>query len=182
MHITSVSLPDRQFGQQGLVAHVDLGARDESSGNDVATSAAERKPTKKEKRQLRHNLLTEDLGSSQAPYSKSHARRMKRKARESLVADFSDIQIVLSNLDSSSSQAIEQKPNEMQPRDPQKDRKPGQIGEGKGRPLSNSQRQRALATERMRHPLILSNPAFSAEPFKALRTHLQNTLITHDSQ
>jgi len=56
---------------------------------------------------------------------------------------------------------------------------PGQIGEGKQAPLRNSQRKRALQTERLRIPLILSNPEYAANPFKTIRTHAQNTLIKH---
>lgn len=33
--------------------------------------------------------------------------------------------------------------------------------------------------ERLRHPLILSNPQFGSNPFQTIRTHAQNTLIKH---
>lgn len=76
---------------------------------------------------------------------------------------------------------------------------PGVIGEGKGAPLSKNQRKRALyvppfppATgtdklytpcsqlEKMRIPMILSNPAFASNPFETIRTHAQNTLLKHE--
>lgn len=81
---------------------------------------------------------------------------------------------------------------------PKSNPKLGQIGQGKGVPLSKAQRRRALYVihssryavsliqavifsemERLRHPLILSNPAFSSNPFKTIRTHAQNTLLKH---
>ena len=31
--------------------------------------------------------------------------------------------------------------------------------------------------ERLRHPLILQNPEFSANPFQTIRIHAQNTLL-----
>ncbi|KAH9982425.1 ribosome biogenesis protein SLX9-domain-containing protein [Lactifluus volemus] len=55
--------------------------------------------------------------------------------------------------------------------------RPGQIGEGKGTPLSRSQRRRVLKAERFRQPLILANPEFAANPFETIRTHARNTLI-----
>jgi hypothetical protein len=55
----------------------------------------------------------------------------------------------------------------------------GQIGQGKGTPLSRSQRRRALKAERFRQPLIRADPAFAANPFGTIRTHAQNTLVPH---
>lgn len=77
---------------------------------------------------------------------------------------------------------------------------PGVIGEGKGAPLSKNQRKRALYVsqftqlpklttlyttlcsqlEKMRIPMILSNPAFASNPFETIRTHAQNTLLKHE--
>ena len=84
--------------------------------------------------------------------------------------------------------------------------KPGQIGEGKGAPLTKNQRKRALCVclsmllvrqtacsgeahvapvsysqvERMRIPMILATPEFAANPFQTIRTHAQNTLLKHE--
>lgn len=97
---------------------------------------------------------------------------------------------------------------------PQKARpKPGQIGKGKGAPLSKNQRKRVLyvsdacyrsvcdalfiricmrgmrrslrhpfsrQVERMRIPMILATPEFAANPFQAVRTHAQNSLLKHE--
>ena len=81
---------------------------------------------------------------------------------------------------------------------PKEKTRPGQIGEGKGVPLSKAQRKRALYVrvllpnykcthslssqmERLRHPMILSNPEFSLNPFQTIRTHAQNTLIKRNN-
>jgi hypothetical protein len=53
----------------------------------------------------------------------------------------------------------------------------GQIGQGKGTPLTRSQRRRALKAERFRQPLIRADPSFTANPFGTIRTHAQNTLV-----
>lgn len=59
-------------------------------------------------------------------------------------------------------------------------RRPGLIGEGRKAPLSASQRRRALQLEQARQPLIFSNPEFASNPFHAIRTHAQNTLMKHE--
>ena len=86
----------------------------------------------------------------------------------------------------------------------------GQIGQGKGTPLTRSQRRRALCVnlfifflifenevigaifffwaqywpyrkaERFRQPLIRADPSFATNPFGTIRTHAQNTLVRHD--
>jgi ribosome biogenesis protein SLX9 len=33
--------------------------------------------------------------------------------------------------------------------------------------------------ERFRHPLILQNPEFSANPFETIQIHAKNTLLKH---
>lgn len=55
----------------------------------------------------------------------------------------------------------------------------GQIGQGKGTPLTRSQRRRALKAERFRQPLIRADPAFATNPFGTIRTHTLNTLVAH---
>ena len=36
------------------------------------------------------------------------------------------------------------------------------------------------AAERLRVPMILSNPEFSSNPFETIRKHAQNTLLKHE--
>lgn len=59
---------------------------------------------------------------------------------------------------------------------PQAKARSGIIGEGKDAPLTKAQRKRVLEMERLRHPLILTDPHYAAHPFQTIRTHAQNTL------
>ncbi|KAI0361260.1 hypothetical protein OH77DRAFT_1516252 [Trametes cingulata] len=150
----------------------------------------EPRPTmkKKEKLALKHELFLKRLEQSRSPYSKSHERRLKRKAKEEVAGGMSDIKAAISAVEDDIPIAVQNtiaadteatiggdtsKKAKAKP-------KPGQIGEGKGAPLSKNQRKRALQVERMRIPLILATPEFAANPFQAIRTHAQNTLVKHE--
>ncbi|KAI0814856.1 ribosome biogenesis protein SLX9-domain-containing protein [Irpex lacteus] len=138
---------------------------------------------KKEKQAVKHELFLQRLEQSRSPYSKSHERRLKRKAREQVAGGLKDITAALAELETDIPVAIQQT---ISADDATEDtsRKPtaasSLIGEGKRTPLSKAQRKKALQAERMRIPLILSNPEFSANPFKTIRTHAQNTLVKHE--
>lgn len=74
--------------------------------------------------------------------SKSHARRMRRKAKEQLAGDtLADLSHALSSLeaDNDSAANVDNKTETKKPH-----QKTGLIGEGKSRPLSKSQRKRML--------------------------------------
>lgn len=94
-------------------------------------------------------MLSELLGleSSRSPYSKSHERRLKRKAKEQVAGGMSDMQAAISAVDDDAlaqdAQSSEDPSHGHETR-PKPKAKPGQIGEGKGAPLSKSQRKRAL--------------------------------------
>uniref|UniRef100_D8PKR6 Ribosome biogenesis protein SLX9 n=2 Tax=Schizophyllum commune (strain H4-8 / FGSC 9210) TaxID=578458 RepID=D8PKR6_SCHCM len=161
---------------------------------------------KKEKLQAKKEAFLQRLSSSHSPYSKSHERRLKRKAREQLASGMGEIQAVVDALEGEQSEVQtigEAGADEQQSRpksgkngdqdstamntttsdEPKKKRKAkaGIIGEGRKEPLSKAQRKRALQAEKMRHPLILSNPSFAANPFKTIRTHAENTLEKHQA-
>ncbi|KAJ7631097.1 ribosome biogenesis protein SLX9-domain-containing protein [Roridomyces roridus] len=131
---------------------------------------------KKDKQQLKREALLQRLESTRSPYSKSHNRRLKRKAREQVGGGLNDIQLALAAVEDPEVGA-EEDSEETQPKKVKP--KPGQIGTGKGAPLSKAQRQRALQLEKLRHPLILANAEFASNPFQTIRTHAQNTLLQH---
>jgi len=160
---------------------------------------------KKEKRILKHELFIERLEASRAPYSKSHARRLKRKERERLAGGgMESLKTALPSITSRKS-AEEEEPSDVtsiakttagaptgpspeseiapvpDPEAPSPPTRLGQIGQGKGTPLTRSQRRRALKAERFRQPLIRADPAFAANPFGTIRTHAQNTLVPHQA-
>ncbi|KAI9572863.1 ribosome biogenesis protein SLX9-domain-containing protein [Boletus coccyginus] len=185
VHRPSVKLSKRQFAiQENAVEAVEIDATDsvEVSGNDVlesldATPAAI--VSKKGKQQLKHEAFIDRIKSSSAPYSKAQRRRFRRRQREQLGGGLDSIGAVISALEEEeiSSPAETQSANDATSQQrPQAKAGTGLIGEGKGVPLTKTQRKHALEMERLRHPLILTNPQYAANPFQTIRTHAQNTL------
>jgi len=221
-HTTSVKPVDRTFAiQDNAVRPIDVGALKDVSAEEIlhrvneSASHPEQVPNKKkERRILKHELFLERLEASRAPYSKSHARRLKRKEREQLAGDLGSLRAALpsmaptdasgstsgsgdktagrvidpaatvSNTAPASASAKSITRSKLTTSTPdleeaQQPTRPGMIGEGKGKPLTRSQRRHALKAERFRQPLIRSNPEFAANPFETIRTHARNTLVAH---
>jgi ribosome biogenesis protein SLX9 len=93
--------------------------------------------------------VSKGLESSHSPYSKSHTRRLKRKAKQQIAGGLGDMQAAISALEkdltpaemeSTASQTLDEQ-NEQKPKAKVR---PGQIGEGRPVPLSKAQRKRAL--------------------------------------
>jgi hypothetical protein len=171
-----VKLVKRQFAvQDNAVEHVDIGGALEQSVGLLTTLgyraiqficfleavellADSQDPQdtapvlkKKEKQQLKREALLERLESSHSPYSKSHTRRLKRKAKEQLAGgDLDAIQMALAAVDDDAEAPELLPPDDsmtedaQQPKQKKQKPKPGQIGEGKSAPLSKAQRKRAL--------------------------------------
>ncbi|KAJ3909737.1 ribosome biogenesis protein SLX9-domain-containing protein, partial [Lentinula edodes] len=156
---------------------------------------------KKDKHQIKREAFLQRLELTQSPYSKSHQRRIKKKAKEQIGYGLEEIRTALESVDDSralstiaqDASATAGKTDKSQMKSKVKS---NQIGEGKGATLSNTQRKNALFVsrlcsmkyeltslyrkiERLRYPLILSNPQFGSNPFQTIRTHAQNTLIKH---
>ncbi|KAL5518870.1 hypothetical protein ACEPAH_553 [Sanghuangporus vaninii] len=195
IHDQSVRLDKRQFVHSGRTEHVETAVAEEISANDLlvameSESSEKLVLKKKEKQQLKHEAFVQRLESSHAPYSKSHARRLRRKARDQIASGFEDVALALPNVGEDTVDDSREKKNPdvmqtgfseaMKPL-PRK-RKTGMIGEGKGAPLSEKQRRQVLKTEKIRQPLLLATPEFASNPFKALRIHAQNTLIQHEKR
>ncbi|KAG5353370.1 hypothetical protein C0989_007515 [Termitomyces sp. Mn162] len=106
---------------------------------------------KKEKMQAKHDAFMQRLEISSSPYSKSHARRLKRKAKEQIANGLSDMQSAIAALDQDISTLVEQpeiKKTSYTELQTKHYLKPGMIGEGKKAPLSNAQRKCALYVKR----------------------------------
>lgn len=180
-HAQSVRLPKRQFAvQENALQQVDVGSQAEAPGSQIldALNEQDRPITlkKKEKQALKHELFLKRLETSQSPYSKSHQRRLKRKQREQVASGMSDMKEALSAVEDVIPDAVaDATASDERP----KRKQAGQIGEGKGVPLTKAQRKRVLKTERFRIPKILATPEFAANPFETIRTHAQNTLLKH---
>ena len=97
-------------------------------------------------------LFILELGSTHPSFSKSHARRIKRKTKEQLAGQsFSDLSSALASLekDANSSGKVMNTDSESPTKDAAQNvvttrRLPGIIGEGQSHPLSNHQRKCAL--------------------------------------
>ncbi|CAG7849074.1 SubName: Full=Uncharacterized protein {ECO:0000313/EMBL:CCA67076.1} [Serendipita indica DSM 11827] len=147
--------------------------------------------SKKEKRLIKREAFLErkaDIAESQeqSVHSKSAQRRAKRREKERLAADMSEMDSVLRTviLDATSSQDIEptssfttEPSNSIAKRRKGTTEANGQIGEStRAKPLTKAQKKRALHTEKQRLPLILSHPAFLKDSFGTIRTHTSNVL------
>ncbi|KAK2461829.1 hypothetical protein APHAL10511_006292 [Amanita phalloides] len=144
-------------------------------------SASSRPISKKDKQQIKREALLQRLASGLSPYSKSHARRLKKKAREQIAGGLSDMQAAIVELVKDESTMTNREPPDTTSTTESAEIKPNsnsaKIGEGKCIPLTAKQRKRALQLEQKRHPAILSDPDFSSNPFQTIRTHAENTLI-----
>ncbi|KAF9787087.1 ribosome biogenesis protein SLX9-domain-containing protein [Thelephora terrestris] len=185
------SAAKRQFAvQENQVEHVEIGSGKDLTATEVletlSSTEAGLKPVtpKRGERMLKHAKLLEKVEASRLPYSKSHARRLKRKAKEELAGGgLSDIQSAIAAMESNLQASAEEtfaEPSKNDPsKPPAKSRNTGLIGEGKGVPLSQTKRKNALKLERMRHSMVIANSHFKANPFQVIRTHAQNTLVKH---
>ncbi|OAX44728.1 hypothetical protein K503DRAFT_861027 [Rhizopogon vinicolor AM-OR11-026] len=191
-HEPSAKLARRQFAvQDNATEVVEVGAAAEASGKvilqamSVASSEPRQSIKKKEKQQLKHEAFidTPDSGltSKTSPYSKVQRRRFNRRQREQVGGGLEAISTVLSAIDQGDSPEQSDPVNEekKEAHAPKAQPKTLQIGEGKGLSLRKDQRKRALDLEKLRQPLILSNPQYSSNPFQTIRTHAQNTLVKH---
>lgn len=122
-----------------------------------------------------------------AVHSKSSQRRAKRREKERLAADMSDIGIVLRTVEQDEQQVGKVGEN---PSTATSNKKIGETTRAK--PLTKQEKKKALyvcivlistnlralcrAIEQRRLPLILSHPAFKADTFATLRTHTSNVL------
>ncbi|KAJ6610109.1 ribosome biogenesis protein SLX9-domain-containing protein, partial [Mycena sp. CBHHK59/15] len=207
-HDPSVKLVKRQFAvQDNAVEHVDVGvaagqsvwptywetvssSRNQSRQQRFWTPWKTRRvpdPKKKEKQQLKRDALLQRLESNHSPYSKSHARRQKRKAKEQIAGGLDDIQAALAAVEGeqdvdlhqdSAADELDIPEHESQPKKAKP--KPGQIGEGKGVPLSKAQRHGPCNWKNF-NPLILANPEFSTNPFQTIRTHAKTPCCSTNS-
>ncbi|KAL7285158.1 hypothetical protein ACG7TL_000250 [Trametes sanguinea] len=156
-HEQSVRLHKRQFAaQDNAVEHVEVGKQAEKPAPEILADMAvdeESRPTmkKKEKLALKHELFLKRLEESRSPYSKSHERRLKRKAKEQVAGGLGDIKAAISALEEDIPVAVQNSVTDATETDradaskPAKPKpKPGQIGEGKGAPLNKNQRKKAL--------------------------------------
>ncbi|ESK98308.1 vacuolar membrane protein [Moniliophthora roreri MCA 2997] len=188
LHNSSVKLAKRQFAvPEGStkVEHVEIGSFVQASANELLVRPSSSSTKKMDKQYMKREALLHRLESTQSPYSKSHLRRMKRKAREQIANGLDDMQNAIASLDgghempSKTDHVRDESSVESERPSSKIKAKPGQIGEGKGATLPTQQRKRILQAERLRHPLILQNPQFSTNPFQTIRTHAQNTLVKH---
>ncbi|KAJ3558514.1 hypothetical protein NM688_g882 [Phlebia brevispora] len=131
------------------------------------------------------NNAVKHIEIGQQEHVSSHERRLKRKAREQVAGGLQDMAAAISTVESDIPAAVQNsvpaRDDPTEEKDRQIPRKRGLIGEGKGAPLTKFQRKRALQTERLRMPRILSNTEFASNPFQTIRTHAQNTLVKHST-
>lgn len=145
--------------------------------------------TKKEKRLTKREAFQEYVAETleKSVHSKSAQRRAKRREKERLAADMSDMGAILRNVlqEQPLSQDSVPKDSVANPSTSSGSKKKskksrderGQIGEStRTKPLSKQQKKQALKLEQKRLPLILSHPQFMKDSFGTIRTHTANVL------
>lgn len=90
---------------------------------------------------IESDLSHAELTAGLSPYSKSHTRRLKRKAGEQIAGGLDNIKAVITELEGNGDEPSTAAGDESKGR---MGSKSGKIGEGKKVPLSASQRKRAL--------------------------------------
>ncbi|WAQ82958.1 hypothetical protein PtA15_3A324 [Puccinia triticina] len=113
------------------------------------------------------------------PYSKSHAKRLKKKAKEQAVVG--DLRPVIAALDevltttptTAPSNPVEKSLPARAPQEPSTAATQPKPASKKA--LSHKQKAKVLREESIRLPAILSHPEFKKNPFAAIRTHIQNS-------
>ncbi|KAA1110738.1 hypothetical protein PGT21_030542 [Puccinia graminis f. sp. tritici] len=118
---------------------------------------------------------------SAQPYSKSHAKRLKKKAKEQAVVG--DLRPVMEALDEVLATApptttTTNLPTSLPTGLHQHQQKPSstvQRNPASKKSLSHKQKAKVLHEESIRLPSILNHPEFKKNPFAAIRTHIQNS-------
>jgi len=190
-HAPSVKLASKRRAVDGGLLdrskQVEIGGLEGAAGMDVLKSMEQgelRNVTKKkEKVQLKREAFIDKLQSFRSSTSKNQKRRLKKKQKEQVGGGLDAIQAALSALDGDGGDDDDAEQTEQVADESVHSKvrpKLGQIGEGKGVPLTQNQRKRALELERLRAPMILANPDYASNPFQTIRTHAQNTLLKYE--
>ncbi|PLW29503.1 hypothetical protein PCANC_26310, partial [Puccinia coronata f. sp. avenae] len=113
------------------------------------------------------------------PYSKSHGKRLKKKAKEqAVVGDLTPVRQALEEVLASSSAALAPSHHHPIPSDlvPHLHKQPTLKNPTiSKKSISHKQKAKLLHEEATRLPSILKHPEFRKNPFAAIRTHLQNS-------
>ncbi|SCZ98928.1 BZ3500_MvSof-1268-A1-R1_Chr7-1g09318 [Microbotryum saponariae] len=145
------------------------------------------KQTKATKQHLKRQALLDQITSSQQPYSKSHARRMKRAAKpeNNLVADLRQVEQALPPTSWTTTSLMGdalgmQHGEEVEQEDVDVGMEEGGVrglkgGKGKEK-LTAKKRSRVLESEASRLPAVLTNKDFKKDAFAAIRLHMMNQI------
>jgi len=164
-HAPSVKLVHRHFAlPEVAVGQLSSLETSSTSANEILHDLSQEgiPGTKKAKRQRKHEEFLDRLQSTNAPYSKSHAKRLKAKAKESLTAALGDMDHVLDAIKaatSESSSAEKTKPLN---------------APGRKVHLNDKQRAKVFEAEKSRHSAVLSDPGYRKNPFAAVRKHIES--------
>ncbi|PVF99784.1 hypothetical protein CPB86DRAFT_783435 [Serendipita vermifera] len=171
-------------------------ANDDEVILEPGVNASPSKLTKKERRLFKRETFQEYVAETleKSVHSKSAQRRAKRRQKERLAADMSDmtqiLQTVLQDqpIVASAGQQVDMDKATDQSTTTTTQKRPtdrdenGRIGEStRAKPLTKQQKKRALALEQKRLPLILSHPAFIKDSFGTIRTHTSNVVARTNS-
>ncbi|KAI8448953.1 hypothetical protein BY996DRAFT_7339917 [Phakopsora pachyrhizi] len=114
------------------------------------------------------------------PYSKSHARRLKKKSRDqAVVGDLNPVKEALAEMDDDLQEAERGsmiiKPSTTSSTLTSSLKKSTQVLKSK-KSISQNQKARVLKEESNRFPSIMIHPEFQKDPFGTIKTHVKNSL------
>ncbi|BEJ11622.1 hypothetical protein CspHIS471_0200820 [Cutaneotrichosporon sp. HIS471] len=180
-HESAVALPKRAFAAPTATEKVLPGA------NPFAT-IAEPAPSKPAKEPVFYGSIA--AGAAAHPYSRSHFRREKRKAKSAValggglgsvalalgeVAGDEPVDKVEKGKAKSKKEVME---DVVRRREEEARRKAeeGKIGEGAGHGLKEKARRKQISANAQRIPAVMAHPAFKANPWATIREHASNSL------
>ncbi|KAK4687014.1 hypothetical protein P7C73_g3096, partial [Tremellales sp. Uapishka_1] len=118
------------------------------------------------------------------PYSRSHIKREKKKAKEQLTGgELHSIAVGLSEAlgeVEEEEKPIRIKTAEERRREKEEEQRrkeeAGKIGQGGKRTLSEKKRREQIKTQGKRIPIIMKHPAFKTNPWETIRLHASNSI------
>ncbi|WOO76714.1 uncharacterized protein LOC62_01G000337 [Vanrija pseudolonga] len=180
-HGAAAPLTKRALVADGAVEHVLPGSNPAAEIPDLAPSKPE--PTSKPF----HGAV---LAGAAAPYSKSHARREKRKAAQQLGSGLGSVaaalfeaagEVPVPTAPVATSRGKKRAEVVEVPPQLRKREADGKIGEGSAKTMGERRRRKQISAAAQRIPAVMAHPSFKASPWATIREHAANSLAAAEA-
>ncbi|GMK56185.1 hypothetical protein CspeluHIS016_0300250 [Cutaneotrichosporon spelunceum] len=181
-HESAVALPKRAFAAPAAAETVLPGSNPFAT---IAESGPSPAP-KTAKEPVFYGAIA--AGAAAHPYSRSHLRREKRKAKAAVAlgGGLGSVALALGEVAGDEAPKEETKAKSRKEvmedaarrRDEEARRRAeeGKIGQGRGHGLKEKARRKQISTNAQRIPAVMAHPAFKANPWATIREHAANSL------